>query len=191
MVVLAGLILLGGSAAYSNDMRVGDPDDTRGRLDIRSVRHGHTKGGNLKHRVSTYTEWHAKALAAGRHTSIDLWFSTDNEDRYAEFRATVDRIDGKLQACLGSYSEGSDFASVGPCEPIYLRRPNNRSVVVIFPPSMIGDPDRYSWSGYTYYKNKDSRHCRRSCIDEAPDGTRRGKVVHLLGDQDTSDPSLR
>ena len=185
---VAVVICLLGAPADSNEMGARDPNDTKGRLDVRLVRHGHTEAGALKHRLSTFGEWHGKALSDGRHSSIDFWFSTDREDRYAEFRATVDRIDGELQACLGSYAEGSDFAGVGPCEPIQFRRPNGRTVVIVFPAAMIGDPDRYAWSGYTYYRNEDSEHCRRSCIDEAPDGARRGKIVHLLGEHSTSAP---
>ena len=174
-VVAAGLILVQGAGA--DTISVADPNDTAGRLDIRSVGHGHTRTGKAYlHPVRMHRAW-ANNVLEGR-SDIALWFSTDREDRFAEYRASIDvNRDGELRACFHGYSEFSDGAGVGPCDWVPVRRPTARSVVVQIPRDALGNS--YKWYAATSYRQPESIRCsRRWCYDEAPDGTGRGRIPH-------------
>lgn len=167
--------LLAGAPTAATESRRRDPNDTPGPLDIRRIAHGHAGGGALWHKIVTYGTWGRKALQGPE--IIRFQFSTDGEDRFDEVNASVDLKDGKLQAWIYPYVEGSDYAGVGPSQRIRLKRVNRRSVKIFFDRSWVDKRDRYAWSVWTSYKDKNSRHCTKTCSDRAPD---RGRLVHNL-----------
>jgi hypothetical protein len=182
--IVPGLVILvmaiGGGVAGADHARVHDADDTRGRFDIRAVAHGHRGDHSVTHKLITYGDWRPRLLKGAR-SNLTFWFSTDG-DKYAEFRASVDYRHGRLWACFGGYSEGSDFAAVGPCKKVPARRPNRHTVVVTLKDSFVGDGDEYGWSAESYFGATDSKKCpaRNPCSDYVPRRLPRGAIVHEL-----------
>ncbi|HET7482331.1 MAG TPA: hypothetical protein VFK89_05660 [Actinomycetota bacterium] len=180
-VATALTLLIGGPAipAAADRIRAHDANDVDGTLDISSITHGHGhRAGVLIHRIRTYGEWRPRALNG--NDGFDVWFSTDREDRFAEYRASIYVDHGALRACIGGYSEGSDFAGVGPCKAIDVRRPDPRTVVIRFAARRIGGND-YAWSASSSYRKAGSANCRRGCYDYAPnDRLPRGQIHHHL-----------
>jgi hypothetical protein len=181
-VVVVMVVALGAHTSAADALRAHDANDTRGRLDVRSVSHRHGRTpGRLIHRVTTYSPWRTRRLR-GPHNYVWVWFSTDKEDRYAEARAVIDFEQGKLGAWIEPYEEGSDYAAIGPPTPIEVRRANRRSVTIVFPTRLLRPRlKRYSWSVSTSYRAADSTRCAvAACADTAPAGRKRGGVVHRL-----------
>lgn len=107
-----------------------DADDVHGALDIKRIVHGHTEGGKLWHKVVMWKRWGARDLAG--EDEIRFYFSNDREDRYDEVHASVAVEDGKLAAWVFEYTEGSDYAGVGPSKRIRFVRPDRFSVKIFF-----------------------------------------------------------
>lgn len=178
-VVVSLVLFVGPVAADMKTFR--DPDDTLGRLDAKVLSHHHARqGGVLIHRLGTYHNWRSRRLRGdGNH--INLWFSTDKEDRYAERRVVIDFEDGQLRARIQSYQERSDGASVGPPRRIQVGRPNRHSVSVLFKKALVGKHGRYGWSASTSFKSARSAECdARACFDSAPVGAKRGLISHRV-----------
>ena len=177
--VVVNLVLFVGPVA-AEMKAVRDPDDTSGRLDVKVLSHRHARqGGVLIHRLGTYHNWRSRRLRGdGNH--IDLWFSTDREDRYAEKRVVIDFKSGELRAWIQSYEEISDGAAVGPLRRIQVRRPNRHSVAVLFKrQALVGKHGKYGWSASTSFRSARSAECNaRGCFDSAPVGAKRGLISH-------------
>jgi hypothetical protein len=178
-VIVVALALI--AAPVSADTKIArDPDDTAGRLDLKSLSHRHS-GTDLVHRLNTYHNWRSRRLR-GRRTLIQLWFSTDKEDRYAEKRVVIDFEDGRLRAWLQTYQESSDQVTVGPLRRIEVNRHNRHSVTVLFKKRALvsNRKDRYAWSASTSFKkvhgNGACRH--RVCVDSGPPGRGAGRITH-------------
>lgn len=153
-----------------------DPDDTAGRLDIVSLRHGHSDNG-LWHSLTMQRAWHGRALR-GQGSYLYIWFSTDNEDAYAERRIWIDFRDGRLIAGVEHYDEISDGAGVSPIRRLRLIRPNRKTVKVFFRSRDLGrGVTSYKWSAFSSYRHPDREACGR-CFDEAPEGAGRGRITH-------------
>ena len=133
----------------------------------------------LFHRLGTYRRWARWRL--GNQSVIYFWISTD-ADAYAERRIVVDVVSRRLRAQMERYDEFSDGAAISILANLRVTRPTRRSIKVFFPKRLLGKAvTEYGWSAETYYRARDSRRCRRRvCIDEAPGGTGRGRVVHPL-----------
>ena len=154
-----------------------DPNDERGPLDIKRIAHGHADSNTLWHKVVMHGRWGRNDL---KGDEIRFYFSTDDEDRYDEVHASVGLKDGELAAWIFTYTEGSDYASVGPSTRIRLTRPNARSVKIFFGESWVRNGDaRYAWSVGSEFRDRGSAHCRSLCFDYAP-GRNPDRVVHQL-----------
>lgn len=167
--------------ASADYVRLLDLPDTPGRLDIRNIRHGHgERPGVLFHRLGTHRRWARWRL--GNQSVIYFWISTD-ADAYAERRIVVDFVSRRLRAQMERYDEFSDGAAISILANLRVTRPTRRSIKVFFPRRLLGKAvTEYGWSAETYYRARDSRRCRRRvCIDDAPVGSGRGRVVHRLG----------
>lgn len=155
-----------------------DADDVHGALDIKRIVHGHTEGGKLWHKVVMWKRWGARDLAG--EDEIRFYFSNDREDRYDEVHASVAVEDGKLAAWVFEYTEGSDYAGVGPSKRIRFVRPDRFSVKIFFSDDLMKNrTGRYTWSVGASYKNSDSDRCRRACFDYAP-GHNPDRLEHNL-----------
>lgn len=150
-----------------------DPNDERGPLDVKRIAHGHLDGNTLWHKIVMHGRWGPKDL---KGDEIRFYFSNDGEDRYDEVHASIGLKDGKLAAWIFSYTEGSDYASVGPSTRIRLVRPDRRSVKIFFGESWMRNRlDRYAWSVGSEFRDPDSPHCPSTCFDYAP-----GRNPHRL-----------
>src|SRR5688500_16526101 len=164
--------------AWANDGSVRDPDEVRGPLDIKRISHGHSSGEVLWHKIVMHNRWGADDLRGD--DEIRLYLSRDGEDKFDEVHISIDEKKGDLRAWIFPYTEGSDFAGVGPSERIRMTRPNPRVVKVFFDKGWVQNRrDRYAWSAGTDYRNRDSTHCRSSCFDYAP-GHDPERLVHNL-----------
>ncbi|MBW3595529.1 MAG: hypothetical protein KY391_08115, partial [Actinobacteria bacterium] len=72
-VVVAAALLGSALAAPSaaDTARFSDPNDTPGKLDVKTVRHGHD-GSRLVHNLSTYRRWNSRTLR-GDETYIGFY----------------------------------------------------------------------------------------------------------------------
>ena len=167
-----------GHPASADVARRSDPADVRGPLDVARISHGHTSNGKLWHKVVMQGTWGKKAL--GGSDEIRFYFTNDVEDRYDEVHASVDVKDGRMRAWIFPYTEGSDYAGVGPSTRIRLVRPDRRSVKIVFDASwMKNRRNRYAWSVGSEFSDADSTHCRATCYDYAP-GRNPDRLVHDL-----------
>lgn len=169
-------VMLTMAPATADTMAFPDPDDTRGPLDVASLRHGHNDSG-LWHSVTMQGRWSSQALR-GQGSYLYIWFSTDDEDTYAERRIWIDFHKGRLKAGLERYDEFSDGAGVSPIRRLRITRPSKRTVKVFFDRQDIGSGN-YSWSAFSSYRQADSEACGR-CFDEAPEGRGRGRIRHAV-----------
>ena len=174
-VVVAALIL--SPAAHGSEGRRHDPNDTPGALDVKRIAHGHRDGGRLWHKVVMRHPWGAKALRGDNE--IRVHFSTDREDRFDEVHASIDLKDGKLGAWIFTYTEGGDYAGVGPSERIRFVRTNRYSIKIFFNKDWVDRRNRYAWSVGTRYRKRSSRRCDGGCHDYAP-GDSPDRLVHRL-----------
>jgi hypothetical protein len=178
---LAVILVLAVSSSLADTRMVKDPDDAAGRLDVKSLIHGHAQGGRvLVHRLGTYHNWRGRRLK-GDNSHIYLWFTTDREKRYAEKRVVIDFKKGRLKAWLQTYQETSDSAVVGPLRRIEVKRLNRHSVTVLFMRrALVGKGQgRYGWYASTSLRSPRSHNCNtRTCTDSAPQGTGTGRITH-------------
>ena len=126
--VLACLMLVGTLPVSANTRRVEDPRDqsvNEGGWDIKSAAHGHTSTGKLKHTFKSYTP-----------------------------------INEIMQACLSIVtSKGEKFSTCGyqmsdangkAVGTVREKRPDGRTIILIFPKRAIGNPAGYRWSMETW-----------------------------------------
>lgn len=182
-VLMLVVILLASSTAAADVVAWRDGDDTVGRLDIASVRHGHRGARSLIHTIRTRETWRKRVLrdeSSWLALVFDRRKATSRDDRYL-------RIDFSKDS--GLYARLTTFGTHGPGELIArvpVWRPTRRSVRVRFRKGRLGrDLKRYEWRAITSFEN--AGKCRSGadsadqggCIDYSPRPRRRG-VVHEL-----------
>jgi hypothetical protein len=179
--IVVGMVLFAAPVAADRKI-VGDSNDTAGRFDVKLLSHRHARrAGVLIHRLGTYHNWRNRSLRGSRNY-LDIWFTTDKEDRYAEKRIVIDFEDGELRASIQSYQEYSDGAAVGPPRLIRVRRPNRHAVSVLLSrKALVGKHGTYGWSASTSFRRAGSPGCgARACFDSAPVGAKRGLISHRV-----------
>ncbi len=183
VLVAAGCLALsfGLESAGATTKRVVDPNDASGRLDVVRLEHSHGRTSRvLKHRLVMQDPWRSRALR-GPRSIILIWFSVDEEHRFGERRVVVDYQKGRLTACFQIYEEERDAATVGPCDKIRAWRTGPQGIVVAFGRAQLTDKRSYRWSAETFFFRSGSAACSSDeCEDEAPDGGRKGQVLHRL-----------
>ena len=178
LVAILVIAMLTAPAAWAGQASRRDPADVRGPLDIKRIVHGHASGDVLWHKVVMHRGWGARDLRGD--DEIRLHLSRDGEDRFDEVHISIDEKRGALRAWIFPYTEGSDFAGVGPSERIRLTKPNRRTVKVFFDRGWVQNHrDRYTWSAGSSYRDRDSKNCRKVCFDYAP-GHDPERLVHNL-----------
>lgn len=177
VVVVVAVVLLGVTPTSAGTSSARDGNDAKGPLDIKRIVHGHGNGDLLWHKVVMNEGWGANDLRGD--TEIRFYFSNDREDRYDEVHASVDLKDGKLAAWVFPYTEGSDYANVGPSKRIRFTRPDRRTIKIFFNKGWVDRRDRYAWSVGSSFRDRESDNCRNICFDYAP-GHDPERVVHQL-----------
>jgi hypothetical protein len=120
--MVAGLVLLSSAIAFADSYSVPDASgDGTDVLDIRSAKHGHTTTGKLVHTVVTYGRFGARKAG-----TISVNITTPDNDYSV---STYGIWDDDAQTYLN----------------VQVKRPSEKSIKYIFPPSRIGSPASYDW----------------------------------------------
>lgn len=179
-LVIPGIVLVALVAAPSmaDTTWLRDPDDTDGKLDIKSVVQAHEMdspvGEAIRHRLTMFRYWNKKALRS-RNNFINLFFDTD-DDKGFDRRLNIDVRNGALRAKMEKWPglEDVGFAKVW--------RPNGRSVSVAFSESWLGRRvGAYQWIGYSVYTVQAEASCGFQgdqffrCTDRLPN---KGRYTH-------------
>ncbi|HYI46574.1 MAG TPA: hypothetical protein VE174_14045 [Actinomycetota bacterium] len=159
LVCVATLVLPVIAGASHQDVQ--DPLDTRGPLDVRSVKM--TQGGRYPRWViSTWDSWKASKIFDRGYLLLEYDTLGDRHfDYYALIRSTGGRLSGTLHR---DYDRKSDRRVAR----LHLSRPGQGSVRVRVPLKKMTfkDPFRYRWKAHTLWSG---RRCVEVCIDRVPD----------------------
>lgn len=159
-----------------------DPRDSGGKLDVVRVEHGHGQPKHaLRHTLVMRQPWQDSALR-GRSV-VYVFFSTDREPRFSEYRARIDYENGQLVASIMYYDHGGDYVGMGEPVAIQVARVGRRSVTIEFARSLFPENvRRYGWYATSEFKSNGPGSCSDVlCYDEAPNGQGVSRVVHSLG----------
>jgi hypothetical protein len=172
-VGVAVLTLAGTSSADTT--RLSDPNDTRGKLDVKYAVQGHrliSKVRMIRHRLTMRGRWNRRALKP-RNNFINLFFDTD-DDKGFERRLNIDFRGTILRAKMQTWRS---LKKVGIAK---LWRPNRKSITVAFPKGWLGkDVDDYQWTAHTLYSIAGQGPCGfqtdvyKTCSDTLPNKNRR------------------
>lgn len=167
MVIVMLLVMLLPTQAVAASAK--DPDDTKGRLDMKRISAPtDDEGGPIWHRIKTFGRWKSRLLRRDG-TEIDYWFSLDM-DATPERVVYVGYEKGRLVATMHRYVAHGDGAGVIELGRIGANRPSRRTVAVRVPRKWLRRSD-YRWSTSSYFRRESGRACRRenACADDAPD----------------------
>lgn len=160
-VLILVLSLIGIPTSHADRVRLRDADDATGPLDIAWTRHGHRTNDKsvrqLDNTVRLYERWPVQRL---RHRGyINLFFDLPGNPDWREERAVyVSYEDGKLRA------EMIDFGA-DPPEPmryVSLRRPDHRTIKVIFRKSLLGKGNFNRYMRHAVYIEESHELCGES-----------------------------
>jgi hypothetical protein len=155
-----------------------DPNDTPGRLDIRSVTQRHGRTGPVAHTITMYEPWRGRLLGIQRSSAIFLTFDTHGGRAYERF-AAVFFARGRLRAAV--YTRAGRFLGWGT-----VTRLNRRSITVTVRRRLLGSPKGYRWYALSLLSTT-TGPCRAGCVDRAPN---RGVLVHDLTAPSVSFPAV-
>jgi hypothetical protein len=169
------LALVGAEVARAGKSAAQDPNDTRGRLDIRSVSQGHS-GRKVTHTIKTFGRWPSSVLDEQHSNSFLMVLNTDSDPAIERFVFII-TARGRLEA--GVLTGNGNFLGRADAS-----RPNRRSLRVTLSKSRLGNPAGYRWQASSSFQG--SGGCGRGCVDRAPNGS--GRVRHDLRDPTVSFP---
>jgi hypothetical protein len=165
--VAAAIALIGPAVARANIDPISDGDDTRGRLDIKTVTTPVFQGGNnlanAVHTITTYGRWRSRVLKGAN--AFEIFYNTDGDRRWERIAVAfyaAGRLRGALLNGSGKFLSEAD-----------VERPNKRSVTIGLSPRQLGRPAGYRWAAFSVFKN--ARACSKVCVDRAPN---KGRVLH-------------
>lgn len=170
LVLTAAVVLgfFGTSGALADSEARKDPNDSRGRLDVKVVRHAHSDNAKtLKHVVITREGWTTRAF--GRKGTIFFVFSWRGNN-CAETHVWVDVKDGALRARWRAWDplgcgRGDDSGGWGEFygKP-RVRKTSLTRLVLLVPRTLLPRRiDSYRWAVTTLWS------CKKPCGDKAPD----------------------
>jgi hypothetical protein len=153
LTAVALLALVGAEAARAGGATVSDGNDTRGRLDIKSVSQGHS-GAKITHTIRTFSRW-PKSLLDEQHSNSFLMLINTDRDRVIERFVFIITTRGRLAA--GVLTSNGNF--LGRAD---VSRPDQRSVRVKISKSRLGNPPSYRWQGFSSFQGGG---CHSGCVD--------------------------
>jgi hypothetical protein len=153
LTAVALLALVGAEAARAGGATVSDGNDTRGRLDIKSVSEGHS-GAKITHTIKTFSRW-PKSLLDEQHSNSFLMLINTDRDRVIERFVFIITTRGRLAA--GVLTSNGNF--LGRAD---VSRPDQRSVRVKISKSRLGNPPSYRWQGFSSFQGGG---CNSGCVD--------------------------
>jgi hypothetical protein len=148
--LIAGL--LSASPAVAHTFTKADGNDSRGRLDLRSVSVSHTATG-VVHRFQTYESWTARSLGADSFFIVQI--DKNNNQRYERcaFIYFASRLRGSLTNC------GATFIRSLPVTKL-----SATAARITIPKSQTGSV--YWWAGASLWDGP--APCGNGCVDFAP-----------------------
>ena len=157
LVATAGLVLLSavlfsGTAAAHNFTKP-DGNDSRGKLDLRSVSVSHTATG-VVHRFQTYESWTAKSLGANSFFVVQIDKNNDQHYERCAFIFYTNRLRGSLTNC------GAQFLRFLP-----VSKTSGTAAKITIPTSQTGSV--YWWAAASLWVGP--APCGgQGCVDFAP-----------------------
>jgi hypothetical protein len=148
--LVAGLLSAGPAVAHN--FTKPDGNDSRGRLDLRSVSVSHTATG-VVHRFQTYESWTARSLGADSFFIVQI--DKNNNQRYERcaFIYFASRLRGSLTNCGATFIRSLPVTKLSPT-----------AAKVTIPRSQTGSV--YWWAGASLWDGP--APCGNGCIDFAP-----------------------
>jgi hypothetical protein len=179
IAVGAAVLTLAGTSS-ADTTRLSDPNDTRGKLDVKYAVQGHrliSKVRMIRHRLTMRGRWNRRALKP-RNNFINFFFDTD-DDKGFERRLNIAFRGARLRAKMQTWRS---LKKVGIAK---LWRPNRRSITVAFPEAWLGkNVDAYRWIGFANYSIAGRGPCGvqtdvyKICSDRLPNQNHR--FTHTL-----------
>jgi hypothetical protein len=155
LTTVALLALVGAGVGRAGTTTVPDGNDTRGRLDIKSVSQGHA-GTRVTHTIKTFGRW-PKSLLDEQHSNSFLMLINTDRDRGIERFVFIITTRGRLAA--GVLTSSGNF--LGRAD---VSRPDQRSVRVKISKSRLGNPPSYRWQGFSSFQGGG---CNSGCADRS------------------------
>lgn len=148
--IVAGLLSAGPAVAHN--FTKPDGNDSRGRLDLRSVSVSHTATG-VVHRFQTYDSWTARSLGADSFFIVQI--DKNNNQRYERcaFIYFASRLRGSLTNCGATFIRSLPVTKLSPT-----------AAKVTIPKSQTGSV--YWWAGASLWDGP--APCGNGCVDFAP-----------------------
>jgi hypothetical protein len=172
-IVLVGLVAIlgvGGLLARADHLDVSDPNDTKGLLDVRTVK---TFGSDRPGwRVITFSKWTSERI--WDHGYVMVHLDTRGDERIDHF-AVVSSFGQGMQGRLWRDRSESRNREIGPLE---VWRTDKRSIAVRIPLSQLNIPDTrtfFRWYVETLWVGN---NCPRTCFDVVPS---RDGVIEPIG----------
>ncbi|MBW3594238.1 MAG: hypothetical protein KY391_01565 [Actinobacteria bacterium] len=159
-VIALVLAVLTPLLAFARHAPVRDPNDTRGRLDIKRAEM--VTARTAKWKLTTWSPWTPKQLWDRGFILIYVdTFGSRRADYYALVRSNGRRMVGSL------YRDRARKKDVW-VRSLRTRHPRGKIVIVAIPLQKLRrrDSKLFSWHTLTMISG---RHCRRFCFDRAPD----------------------
>lgn len=156
LAVLVALVATTSAWAAS----AGDPNDTPGKLDLRTVAGVRGETGLLTVTLTTWNAWSNGILpASGSPNRLFALFSTDG-DNAVEYQARIVSVGGALVAVVSG--QGNQF------EPVPVTRLSGTKVRFTFPEDvLVGPSDPLGLAARSVFHGVSV--CLGTCTDRAPD----------------------
>lgn len=148
--LVAGLLSAGPAVAHN--FTKADGNDSRGRLDLRSVSVSHTATG-VVHRFQTYESWTARSLTADSFFIVQIDKNKDQRYERCAFIYFASRLRGSLTNCRATFIR---FLPVTKLSATAAK--------ITIPKSQTGSV--YWWAGASLWDGP--APCGNGCVDFAP-----------------------
>ena len=178
-------VILSPATANADRLRVSDPNDVPGRLDILSVAHGHgSRQGLVTHSVRVARGFPSRLLK--RNGAFELFFS-GQPGGCVSTHILIDSTNDGTRARMrfvdplgcGSFDDSGGSTQYQPIDAI-VTRPNQRTMKIKLNRKLLPGRGDYGWYAETRFRKRSTR-CERACVDQVPnEGGPRGRVAHEL-----------
>ena len=148
-----------------------DPDDTKGKIDIKSAKFSKTDDGKFKFVVNFYEKVPAKGETGNEY--LEIW--KKKPDVMPNCNGCFKQAPFKMQ---GPQTGKRDVYKGGEADTPYKKtgsgniKRDGKTLTFTLPPKAVGKPeDKFFWRIHSYYYGTDV-DCQGPCEDRLPDGTK-------------------
>lgn len=150
--------------ASAETNRAGDPDDTRGVLDVRVVRFERLRGKPPSWTVVTFQSWRARSLWDRGFVYVLLdTGGRVKADYYALIRSDGSQMVGALFRVASAEAPDREISRLS------VSRRSMKSVTVRIPLKLLHFPEGRTFYRWWVSTSLTSEKCPRSCLDRVPD----------------------